>query len=293
MNVHNLPNDIFPARKGKQDRIIFHYYSALTGSFKGKSILHRNAISLVIQGEKSMQFANRTVNIKDDEFHFLSAGNCLASVSLSERKVFSSILIFFDNQALADFYLKYDSFISKVRGKKKVVSESYVSFKKDAWILHYINSLKLLFQATAEISTEMRILKFEELMVYLVEKYPEKILSFQTSEVHELNDLEVRKAVEANISNNITLEELAFLCNISLSTFKRRFVKIYGSSPNKWMLQRRMEMAKTLLLHHHEKPSEVFHKVGYENHSSFTQSFKQTFGMTPKAFQLRQLAVQQ
>ena len=87
---------------------------------------------------------------------------------------------------------------------------------------------------------------------------------------------------------NISLEELAFLCNVSLSTFKRRFVKIYGSAPNKWILQKRMELAKKLL-HHNEKPGEVFYKVGYENHSSFSQSFKQAFGITPKQFQMRQL----
>ena len=95
--------------------------------------------------------------------------------------------------------------------------------------------------------------------------------------------------METNITNNISIEDLAFLCNTSLSTFKRRFLKLYGTSPSKWILQRRMEIAKDLLLHHHEKPSEVYHKVGYENHSSFTQSFKQTFGLTPKDFQLQRI----
>jgi YesN/AraC family two-component response regulator len=50
-----------------------------------------------------------------------------------------------------------------------------------------------------------------------------------------------------------------------------------------------MEIAKNLLQHHNEKPSEIYYKVGYENHSSFTQTFKQTFGLTPKEFQLKEL----
>jgi AraC-like DNA-binding protein len=45
-----------------------------------------------------------------------------------------------------------------------------------------------------------------------------------------------------------------------------------------------MERA-ALLLRGHEKPSDVYYKVGYENHSSFTQSFKQVYGVTPKEFQ--------
>src|SRR5882724_2192984 len=111
MRITNLPQDIFPAKK--LDSIIFHHYSAPVGSFKGKSILQMNSISLVLSGEKTLLFADKSVFIKDDEFHFLSAGHCLASMQLSDKMVFSSILIFFDNKILADFYLKYDALITK------------------------------------------------------------------------------------------------------------------------------------------------------------------------------------
>jgi AraC-like DNA-binding protein len=289
MDIINLPQDIFPGKKDILDDIIFHNYSAPFGSFKGKSILHRNAISLVLSGEKTMHFANQTVVINEDEFHFLSAGNCLVSMNLSHKKVFSSILIFFDNKTLANFYLKYNAQITEIKRKRKIHNEPYVAFKKDSFVLNFIASLKLLFRAGSTISTQMKHLKFEELMLHLLEAYPDKLLSFQTTQKDATDGLELRKVVETNIVNNITIEDMAFLCNISLSTFKRRFIKIYGTSPNKWILQKRMDIAKDLLQHHNEKPSEVFYKVGYENHSSFTKSFKQAFGITPKEFQLQQL----
>lgn len=291
MTVHHLPQDIFQNKKDANESLIFHNYSATVGSFKGRSILHKNAISLVISGEKTMHFANTTVNIQDDEFHFLSAGNCLASVSLSKKDIFRSILVFFDNKVLTDFYLKHAVAIDSLRKKFKIKSEGYVPFEKDKFIYNYIDSLTLLFQSTSRMSLEMKRLKFEELMLYLLEKYPQKVLSFQSSQGKDFDDLEIRKAVEVNVTNPISLEELAFLCNVSLSTFKRRFQKIYGTSPSKWMLQRKMEIARDLLQHHREKPSEVYQKIGYENHSSFAQSFKQTYGLTPKEFQLQQLAV--
>jgi AraC-like DNA-binding protein len=49
-------------------------------------------------------------------------------------------------------------------------------------------------------------------------------------------------------------------------------------------------MAKSLLLQN-ENPSEVFYKVGYESHSSFSQSFKRVQGISPKKFQERNLTV--
>jgi AraC-like DNA-binding protein len=291
MDIHHLPQDIFPAGSYKPEKIVFHAYAARMGSFNGKSILHTNTISLVMNGEKTMQFANKTLNIKNDEFHFISAGNCLASVNLSGKEIFKSILIFFDNAALTDFYLKYARHINKIKQKHTIKAEPFVNFKKDAVVLNFINSLDLLLQSNKAISVEMRQIKLEELLLHLLETHPVELLSFQVNERKDLDDLEIKKVVESNVTSNINIEELAFLCNVSLSTFKRRFEKIYCTSPNKWILQQRMELAKHLLQGHREKPSAVFHKVGYENHSSFSQSFKQYFGISPKDCQLQSMDV--
>jgi AraC family transcriptional regulator, exoenzyme S synthesis regulatory protein ExsA len=289
--IFNLPQDIFPANQDPGESIIFHYYAAPAGSFSGKSLLSQNAISLVMSGEKTMLFAEKNVQVNASEFHFLSSGNCLVSMKLNESIPFKSFLIFFDNEILRDFYLKHQKRIASIRGDQKVVPELYLAFKKDRFILNFIDSLSLLFHETAKISMEMKLLKFEELMLYLLENHPKKILSFQPSTRGELGDFEIKKAVESNITNSLSVEELAFLCNLSLSTFKRRFAKIFQTSPNKWILQKRMEMAKELLQHHGEKPGEIFHKIGYENHSSFTKSFKQAYGITPQDFQRKHLNV--
>ncbi|WPV64040.1 helix-turn-helix transcriptional regulator [Chitinophaga sp. LS1] len=73
---------------------------------------------------------------------------------------------------------------------------------------------------------------------------------------------------------------------MSLSSFKRKFARIYGNSPNKWLLEKRMERAAKMLRHEHRKASEIYYELGYENLSSFIQSFKQIYGITPKQYQL-------
>jgi AraC-like DNA-binding protein len=98
--------------------------------------------------------------------------------------------------------------------------------------------------------------------------------------------------VESNICNPVTAEELAFLCNTSLSTFKRNFRKIYSSSPQKWLLQRKLAIAADLLKHPDQRPGGIYEKVGYENHSSFTQAFKKQYGLTPSAYQEQNLTLQ-
>lgn len=287
MSIFTLPDDINYETNNKSDDLIIHNYSAPTQSFYGKSILKKNAISLVISGEKTMHFAEKKIDISDKEIHFLSTGNCLVSMKLSVIKPFQSILIFFDNKILTNFLLKYQIKINLLTKVQKVSKEPFLTFVKDAFIQNYIASLALLFQSNTQISSEMKMIKFEELMLHLLENHPAKIFAFQSLKNNELNDFEISKVVESNITTNLNIDEMAFLCNVSLSTFNRRFISIYGISPSKWFLQKKMEMAKELITHHGERPSEVYHKVGYENHSSFSQSFKQYFGISPTHFKLR------
>ena len=282
--VIKIPDDVFPDGNEKLESLIFHEYTGV-GSLKEKSMLTKNAISLVKSGEKTMHFAEASVYIKADEFHFLSSGNCVAAMNPSNKETFRSILVFFDNQMLSEFFIKYADAINAIKVKENLSSRHYISFKKDRFVCNYIASLELLLQPGKKMSAAMKLLKFEELLLHLLETHPADFLSFQTLKNQDLNDLEIRKAVETHVSDPVSLEELAFLCHTSLSTFKRRFIKIYGMPPNKWILLKRMETARNLLQHHNEKPSDVYHKVGFENHSSFTQSFKKNFGITPKAFQ--------
>ena len=292
MRTFTLPDDIFTGGKTPGPGLLFHNYAAPMGAFRGKSILGKNAISLVISGEKTMRFAERSVEVRDDQIHFLSTGNCLVSMDLKRKTPFRSILIFFDDSHLIQFFIKYKHKISTKSADAAGASDPYISFYKDALIRNFISSLQLLFDTGTEISPEMKQLKFEELLLHLLETHPAPLLSFQVTKSKYPDDLVIRRLVETNITSHIALEELAFLCNTSLSTFKRRFAGIYGTSPNKWFLRRRMELARDLLVLHHERPSDVYAKVGYENHSSFSESFRQIFGTTPKAFQSRQLNVQ-
>lgn len=67
--------------------------------------------------------------------------------------------------------------------------------------------------------------------------------------------------------------------------FKRRFANLYGISPGRWLLERRMEKAAALLRQADRQVSELSDELGYENLSSFIQSFKQFYGVTPKQYQ--------
>jgi len=268
---------------------IHHYVSDLK-AVKSKIFLSQNIISFLEQGEKIVHYADSKTTITSDHFAILSSGNCLITEKLPVNNDYRSFMLFFDNAALMNFFVKYTTIISEISPKPNRIKKPFLVFEKDAIIRNYIDSLKLVQLKQESFSDKIIELKFEELMLHLLEKYPDEILSFQLKNQEENSDYNIRKAVELNITNNLTLEELAFLCHTSVSTFKRKFVKLYSSTPSQYFLHQKMDMAKALLLKN-ENPSEVFYKIGYENHSSFSKSFKQIYGISPKQFQLQNLII--
>jgi AraC-like DNA-binding protein len=132
----------------------------------------------------------------------------------------------------------------------------------------------------------MKRIKLHELFLYLLENYPDKFLSFEQSASISDRELQIRKIVEANKDNNLTIDELSFLCNMSPSTFKRQFKKVYNTSPSIWLNEQRMVLASKMLNERKEKPSDVWHQLGFETHTGFTKSFKKFYGCTPKDFKL-------
>jgi AraC family transcriptional regulator, exoenzyme S synthesis regulatory protein ExsA len=272
------------ARK-KTDPVSVFSYSSGVPSLKAKIKLQQNLFSFLLEGEKTVHYAGIQVNIKPHQFLLLAAGNCLMSEKLATKGGrYRSILFSFDNSILADFFSRHPQVRRTASGKIQEVP--FLLFEKDPFLINYTESLGYMLASGQSVSDNMQRVKLEELLLYLSENHPGQIQKLQNVSMQAAEDLLIRQAVTANIDNNITVEELAFLCNTSLSTFKRKFAAIFGTSPNKWLLEKRMQKAAQMLRQGKYKASEIYYELGYENLSSFIQSFKQVHGITPRQYQL-------
>jgi AraC-like DNA-binding protein len=68
---------------------------------------------------------------------------------------------------------------------------------------------------------------------------------------------------------------------MSLSTFKRHFIKEYKISPGKWLQDKRLQKAKETLEEGNLKPSDIYLNFGYNNLSNFSIAYKNKFGYSP------------
>ena len=94
-------------------------------------------------------------------------------------------------------------------------------------------------------------------------------------------ELRFAAAVLKGISSNISVEELASICCLSVSTFKRRFADYYGVPPHRWFLWRRLEIALAMLRQSSVPTFTVAALCGFINVSHFIATFKRRYGVTP------------
>lgn len=261
-----------------QEIILYNYQSSVN-QIKNKVSLSCNLFSFVIQGIKEVSNTNKQSQITASEFLVLKTGNCLMTEHISKNNKYNSLLLFFENKILSDFITKY-----KLKKTGTVTDSGFLTLNVDAFVSNYVHSLILLSQNEKVISKDLLYIKFEELMMYLLDCYGDQILNFFINNTLRNQDIHFKQIVETNISKRLTIDELAFLCNMSISTFKRRFQEFYDISPSKWFQNKRLENAKYLLDTMNYDPSEVYHKAGFENLSSFTQAFKKAYNITPKKY---------
>jgi AraC-like DNA-binding protein len=87
--------------------------------------------------------------------------------------------------------------------------------------------------------------------------------------------------MEKNFMFNMSMEKFGYLSGRSLTTFKRDFKKAFNTTPQKWLTQKRLELAHYQFTENRKKPVEVYYEVGFENLSHFSYVFKKHFGYAP------------
>ncbi|MEO0469601.1 MAG: AraC family transcriptional regulator, partial [Bacteroidota bacterium] len=140
-------------------------------------------------------------------------------------------------------------------------------------------SLSIYLDEAGEVDTALVRLKIREALLGITKNHPEYISLFASFSQSEKADL--RLFLEHNYLEQRPLEELAKLSGRSLSTFHRECKAIYGIPPHRWIMKRRLQRAKELMLVTHKTASQIYLDVGFEDLSHFSRAFKKEFGKTP------------
>ncbi len=274
MPIDDIPKIYIKDKKENPDLFIYDF-KMTCDVVKSKVNLGMNMFSFLQVGKKQVHFAGTSVAVNKDQSLLLKKGNWLWTELLDTDAIYYCKLLFFSEKKLIEFLEKH------AKNKQVVKDETpYFIIKNDSYIASYLHSLSTISGAPSFFMEKLLSVKFEELMLYLINKYGSTFEMY----LHSLVIKETspfKKIVESKIHFNLKLEEIAFLCNMSLSTFKRHFINEYKVSPGKWLKNKRLQKAKETLEKGVLKPSDVYLDFGYNNLSNFSIAFKNKFGFNP------------
>ncbi|MFD7430384.1 helix-turn-helix transcriptional regulator [Streptomyces sp. NPDC059818] len=97
----------------------------------------------------------------------------------------------------------------------------------------------------------------------------------------------VRDRIDREYAQPLNVEALARGANMSAGHLSRQFRLAYGESPYAYLMTRRIERAKALLLRDGLSVTEICFAVGCSSLGTFSTRFTELVGMPPSAYRRR------
>jgi AraC family transcriptional regulator, exoenzyme S synthesis regulatory protein ExsA len=199
-----------------------------------------------------------------------------------EAQVLSALGAFFYPDMIKDFFktdLSLNSFKSTFDTTKINVEPLLKAF---------IDSLNFLIDNPSVVDDNFVANKLKELLLILSKSENAASIIHFVNALFVSHEYDFNDIIQKNLYSNLSIPELAQLCNMSVATFKRKFTERYHESPAKYRLIQKLERAKQLIQIENKPVSDIAFDCGFENIPHFNKAFKMYFGQNPTAFRLSQ-----
>lgn len=196
----------------------------------------------------------------------------------TETEQYKGITLVFKRNMLRQLY---NTKLNKNEISKSITVPEESVFRIEARpdITSLFQSLMPYFDSEIQPTDEITQLKLQEGIYSLLNTskqfYP---ILFDFTEPWKIDILEF---MNENYMYDLTMDEIAGYTGRSLATFKRDFAKISDVTPQKWLINKRLQAAHDRLTNNNVKVSDVYVEVGFKNLSHFYSAYKKQFGYSP------------
>ncbi|MBL7868144.1 MAG: helix-turn-helix transcriptional regulator [Flavobacterium lindanitolerans] len=255
---------------------------ALTAPFQFDFPVTEQACFLyVLQGEFQYQVDTEQINIPANYSLLL---NCITSGKQLRNPEPSStceiVIVTFYPDILKKIYDR--ELPTLLHAPKNIVSnKSNEKINNDFLIQKYIEGLLFYFENPSLINEDILVLKLKEIILLLSQTQNAEAVQIILSQLFSPTTYTFKQVIEANLFSQLTIEQLAEQNNLSVSSFKREFAKLYNDSPANYIKNKRLEKAAQLLRVSNQRITDIAFDCGFNDLANFTKSFSDKYNATP------------
>jgi AraC-like DNA-binding protein len=254
----------------------FHRWSRPTGLSCGS---YGPALSFVAQGSKRVRLGAEKHDYDDDHYLLVSFDLPLMwEIRRATREApFLCLTLDLDLRSIADLVLHTDDLPREVPPQSGLAVGRLTAPLGDSLV-----RLARLLETPRDISVVAPLVQREVLYRLLVGEQGARLRHLIAPNSQSRHIARAIEWVRANYMQPLSIDELANIAAMSVSTFHYHFKAITALSPLQYQKQLRLQEARRLMLVEAIDAASAGHRVGYDSASQFSREYGRFFGAPPR-----------
>ncbi len=215
----------------------------------------------------------------------MKCGNYLSQMIPDQQTgKYEAVAVHFHPDVLKKIYANdLPSFLTE---KRALVKSQMALIHASAAVDKYVEDILFYFDHRQLANEDILMLKVKEIILLLMQTKDAPNVQQILENLFSERTVSFREIIEAHLFSDLSTTELAQLTNMSLSSFKRKFQKIYQVTPRVYIFKRRLVKAKELLTLSDYSISDIAYDCGFRSISHFSKKFKEYTNLSPTEFRL-------
>lgn len=264
----------------KNEKSQNEFYFSCYNKFTQKELYEKNyKVLKIISGTANFSNNSANITVRAGDFVFVNQGGFSRIRMYPEKgRPFKLLCLNFTDNFLRKC-LKDQVHLLGIKSKVSTVEKIEANIMLEA-LFSSLNVYAINNSSMDSVTVDM---KLKECLYILSKSNPQLLNEILSLQIGRRVDL--KEFMNSNYMYNAPLVRFAELSGRSLSSFRREFNLLYGTTPNKWLIKKRLEVAYLRLSEMGCKASDIYLELGFETLSHFSRKFKEQYGVPPTRVQ--------